>query len=197
MVAGKTPKGTRTKTRIIQSSIELINEKGFQYVTLNDICVAADVAPGTFYHYFSSTKDILKEILKIEGEDLIEYYETLKSLTPLKKLESVLTFQLDYYEKKGKEVVSQIYKAELLAGTGYSNIDELLPFQQFIASILFEGQSSGEFSSENSPKEDAILIISLLAYYSFRWITESGDTALKTIAYGHIDKMIKQVILSR
>jgi len=197
MAVGKTPKGERTKNRITEVSIKLINDQGFNKVSLSDICTAAEVAPGTFYHYFTSTNDILKEVLKVEGEELIEYYRTLDSMSALQKLEKVLIFQLNYYEKKGKEVVAEIYKAELLSGAGSSNIDKLLPFQKFLDEIITEGQISGDFSTLNSPADNAVLIMSLIAYYSFRWIQDESKMSLEQTAAGHIGNIISQVIVAR
>jgi len=196
MKAGKTPKGTRTRNRITDASIALINDKGFQNVTLNDICAAAGVAPGTFYHYFKSTNDIIKEILRIEGEELAEYYRSLADLPAPEKLRKILLFQLAYYEKKGKEVVAEIYKMELLSDSGFSNIDELLPFQKFLGEIIAEGQAAGFFSTVNSPEEDAVLLLSLLAYYSFRWIQDKSGATLKNTGGRHINNIIRQVIIA-
>lgn len=195
MTEAKTPKGKKTRERIIDSSISLINEEGFHNITLNDICRAADVAPGTFYHYFESTNDILKEVLRTEGEDLLKKYETIK-LKPALELRQLLNFQLGYFEKKGKEVVAEIYKMELQTETGFSNIDKLLPLQRLLKKIIKEGQISGEFSDRNSPENDTITLMSLIAYYSFRWIISKDGRTLKESALPHITEIIEQIIIN-
>ena len=118
MEAPKTPKGRTTRKKILDSSIRIINQKGFNNTTLNDMCEASGVAIGTFYHYFSSTQDILAEILRIEGDEMSQFFESLEAGSAVEALESMLVYQLDYFEKKGKEIVAHIYTMEISAHHG-------------------------------------------------------------------------------
>ena len=77
------------------------------------MCRASGVAIGTFYHYFSSTQDILAEILRIDGEDMSRFSESLEADPAVEALKSMLIYQLDYFEKKGKEIVAHIYTMEI------------------------------------------------------------------------------------
>lgn len=48
-----------TSERIIDCALELFKQKGFDNVTVNDICNAANITKGTFYYHFKSKDDLL------------------------------------------------------------------------------------------------------------------------------------------
>lgn len=51
-----------TRQKIIDASQQLIGEKGFLNVTVDDIATACGIAKGTLYHYFASKEDIFSYI---------------------------------------------------------------------------------------------------------------------------------------
>jgi len=56
------------KEKIISAAKELISKFGFKKTTMEDIAEKVRMAKATLYHYFKSKEDILREIIKREGE---------------------------------------------------------------------------------------------------------------------------------
>jgi TetR/AcrR family fatty acid metabolism transcriptional regulator len=50
-----------TRRKIFNTAAQLITEKGFDNVTVEEICKQSGVAKGLFYHYFNSKADIVIE----------------------------------------------------------------------------------------------------------------------------------------
>lgn len=50
---------TRSKKALRKALIELMEQKGFDAITVNDLCSAADLNRGTFYNHFSSKEELL------------------------------------------------------------------------------------------------------------------------------------------
>lgn len=186
MKTPKTPKGRTTKKNILDASIELINNKGFDHVTLNDICRASDVATGTFYHYFNSTQAVLLEILVMEGEEIQKYYEGLKKENPLKQLRLLLAYQIEYFEKKGKEVVARIYSMELNNRQGTARLLKALPIMNLVEKVLLEAQEAGELKPDLNINYCTMTLLSLILGYSFFWLSSEEQGTLKDISFNHL-----------
>ena len=49
----------RSRQKIIDTAMLLIEEKGYSSVTIKDICERAELSIGAFYHYFSNIAEVL------------------------------------------------------------------------------------------------------------------------------------------
>lgn len=54
-------KASETKKKIFETATMLINTKGYDQVTVSEICKAAGLAKGSFYVHYSSKEDIVRE----------------------------------------------------------------------------------------------------------------------------------------
>ena len=54
-----TPKGEETRRRILESALDLFQERGFAETTMRDIARMASVATGAAYYYFPSKESIV------------------------------------------------------------------------------------------------------------------------------------------
>lgn len=52
-----------SKKRITEHAVRLFRERGYENVSVNDICKAAGIARSTFYLTFSGKKDIIEKML--------------------------------------------------------------------------------------------------------------------------------------
>lgn len=60
------PQGAQTRRRLLKAAKALFLLKGFAAVTVDDICLAADVSKGGFYHHFSDKESIFLEVASEE-----------------------------------------------------------------------------------------------------------------------------------
>lgn len=68
-------KSERTRNRLKESLVKLCIEKGYNNVTVGDICTQAETYRSTFYRYYDTKDDMLREIEH-------EYIEETRKLTP-------------------------------------------------------------------------------------------------------------------
>ncbi len=66
----KTSRGERTRHRILDAAQSEIGSRGFAETSIGDIARAAGVAQGTFYVYFRSKEDVLRDLVLRMGRRL-------------------------------------------------------------------------------------------------------------------------------
>ncbi|MFL5352822.1 TetR/AcrR family transcriptional regulator [Archangium sp.] len=65
-----TPRGQRTRQRLLQAAETVFGEKGYEHASIADITRAAEVALGTFYVYFPDKQSIFVEVVDELGARL-------------------------------------------------------------------------------------------------------------------------------
>jgi len=58
----------QTKDKVYQVAIELFETKGFENITVDEICKVANVSTGTFYNVFKSKYEILDRIFELADD---------------------------------------------------------------------------------------------------------------------------------
>lgn len=62
-------KSEQKKQLILERARKVFSEKGFKAVTMKDIVEAAEISRGGLYLYFSDTKEIFLEVMKMETQE--------------------------------------------------------------------------------------------------------------------------------
>ena len=66
--------GKDTKTRIKEIGLKLFQERGFENVTINEICEQSGVNKHTFYYYFKSKDELLKDYYELPYDIGTKYF---------------------------------------------------------------------------------------------------------------------------
>ena len=66
-----TPKGARTRARIVEKAAALIHERGVAATTLEDVKVAADVSGSQLYHYFPDKNDLVQAVIDYQADAIV------------------------------------------------------------------------------------------------------------------------------
>ena len=66
-----TPKGARTRARIVEEAAALIHERGVAGTTLEDVKVAADVSGSQMYHYFPDKNELLQAVIDYQADTIV------------------------------------------------------------------------------------------------------------------------------
>jgi AcrR family transcriptional regulator len=70
-----TPKGERTRARIIDAAARLIYERGAAGTTLEDVRAAADVSGSQLYHYFADKEDLVQAVISRQADVIVANQE--------------------------------------------------------------------------------------------------------------------------
>ena len=72
-----------TKNKIFETAVTLIKSKGYNNVTVSEICQTAGLAKGSFYVHYNSKEDIVRESYYADmGTYICTHYNEFYSLQP-------------------------------------------------------------------------------------------------------------------
>ncbi|MGD0687419.1 MAG: TetR/AcrR family transcriptional regulator [Streptosporangiaceae bacterium] len=66
-----TPKGARTRARIVEEAAALIHEHGVEGTTLEDVKVAAEVSGSQMYHYFPDKNELVQAVIDYQAAAIV------------------------------------------------------------------------------------------------------------------------------
>src|SRR5271170_6224359 len=67
-----TPKGERTRARIVEKAAVLIHERGVAATTLEDVKVAAEVSGSQMYHYFPDKHELVQAVIDFQADAIVK-----------------------------------------------------------------------------------------------------------------------------
>src|SRR5271165_6880377 len=66
-----TPKGERTRARIVEAAAALIHERGVAATTLEHVKVAAEVSGSQMYHYFANKNELVQAVIDYQADSIV------------------------------------------------------------------------------------------------------------------------------
>ena len=137
------------------AAIKLFFEKGYDEVTIDDICAAVGVTKGAFYSHFKSKFDVVVEMVLI----LDEYYRTelLPQVAELDSgLEKILTFVrllIGHMKKLGKDAIRTVYYLQIGSTEITGIMTDRRVLYKIIQQLVVEAQDSGDLRDDLSSNE--------------------------------------------
>jgi len=148
---------TAFRTReILDAARRLLEQRGLEAMTMEEIAAVAGVAKGTLYLYFQNKDDLIQALITQVGENMIRDVEA--SLegpgTPPEKLTRMVSVLLEYLHRE--RLLFPIYARELLRGEResregfrgrYQELEE--QFVNLVTRLFAEGIAAGQFIPAN------------------------------------------------
>jgi len=182
----------RTKHHIYETARDLIIKKGFDNVTIDEICRTAKISKGLFYHYFNS-KD---EIIILEGYSECDHYfdtevrNNLKKENHLERMIEFIDYQILYADNLGIELITQAYKSQIQYGNiFFTSEGRTLP--SILKDIIVEGQNRKEITSELDPDYITNYILRFSRGLIYDWCLHDGSYNLKESAHEALERLVQ------
>lgn len=143
------------ETLILQAAQDVLVEKGFHEMSMDEIAARVGIAKGTVYLHFPSKEDLLTALFERDISFLMNEVKTTMAVesTPRARLEAVLQLLYGEFFNKRIQTLYMIYNsAELrklfedrrLTGCMQESWRQLT---DRVAALLDEGKAAGEFDS--------------------------------------------------
>lgn len=174
---------TNRKDEIFETAIRLFREKGYDHVSVQDICTACDMTKKAFYYHFSAKSEVIlqyfymlhtdfdwERLKKEEQAGAADYPELLwqyehASIVSGKKLGVDLMKVLYFLSlNQGNNILTPF-----LAGSHKNPLDQ----SEYIA-MIERGQACGQISKRHSAQEMLEVMFSAVIGIEFHWAISGG-----------------------
>jgi AcrR family transcriptional regulator len=162
-------KKERTRADIYQAAMNLFLRRGFDAVTIEEICDEADVARGTFFLHFATKESLLAEYGQRINEELAAMLKNYRGnatgalRAAFKMLASAAARHPDVVQLLVREVLMQ----PMLLTRHDEQAQDLV---MLLAAVIRRGQSSGEFRRRVEPTVAALAACASFFAFVYEWV---------------------------
>ncbi len=179
---------------IVENARRLFAHKGYESVTVDDICDAANVGKSTFYNLFSSKEDLLMIATIEERNQYIKerfVFDDSQSLEA--QFDAFWRLNFEYNCKIGASRTRLEYKSYLLAGDELPTNDHF--YQDCLIRLIERGQKEGVISKKMRSEEVFFLLTDCLIGCLIGWaIREDNNNGLTTYLHEQAIRFLTQSI---
>ncbi|WP_165395227.1 TetR/AcrR family transcriptional regulator [Flagellimonas allohymeniacidonis] len=157
----------QTLKHILDVGMQLMLEKGYNKLGINEVLDTAEIPKGSFYYYFKSKEDFGLKVIQYYSANTLQFVKQHledKSKDPRARL-------IDFFEGMKPIYQEKAYKEGCLLGNcslelsdqaeSFRNLvsNELNQWQSAIEACITEGQKSGSIKSGETAKDLANFIL--------------------------------------
>lgn len=164
----------QTQKKLMDSVIHLAQEKNYDNITVQEICAAAGVSTGSFYHQFRSKDELVHEAYQnIDWLLTKEFVAEYNLLPPLQALDRLLQLYISYVQDKIGLIIAQYYQV-LLKNPNVPRYDPNRPYCREIRRILTQGIQEQVIDSQYKPEYLTWSVMRLVRGLLFDWVIQGG-----------------------
>ena len=195
MRGAKTMVKQTVKQRIIETSLDLFQQKGYHGVSVDEIVETAGTSKGGFYHNFKSKDALLYEIHDVfisyvlkETKAAYERYDR-----PIEKISAMLyafTSVFDLYQRH----ITVFYDESAYLRHDYKIIinEKRTEYRKLIERVIEEGKKSGHFRENISTTITTMAIIGLVNW-TYKWYKQNGKLTMEQITVYFNDIILRGI----
>ena len=182
----KTPRQIKTqlvKENILKATTQLIKKYGIEFVTVSNICKAANVSTGSFYHHFGNKDELLAYYLIEAFKDHFSAFEKINSDDPVANVLLCYEIYNQFLLNQGFEFIKNYYTTNnkgLYSHSNHSSAARLrVPLTSKIHSFFLDGIHKG-FINQDCDIKNLMYDLSVIEKgVIFDWCLSEGEYDLK------------------
>ena len=184
-LAPKTSRGELTRQKILDAAEREIGQKGFAEASVSTITAEAAVAQGTFYLYFRSKEDVLRELVLRMGRRLRRHL-TLATAEATSRLEAERAGLLAFLEfaRANPNLYRVVEESQFVDPSAYRRYYE--DFARNYRSALVAAEGAGEIRPGNAEVR-AWALMGLAVMLGHRYGVWETNVPLKPVADAAFD----------
>lgn len=172
-----------TRQKLTNSIMVLMNTTSYHQLTVDQLCQHAGVSKGTFYHYFTSKRDILTHICRNANARIISELSFDDTLSAQELFNQYLQVIAQATYREGYAAEARMLIALLTSGHSESSNDSIQPQVDYVMRILTHGQTRGEIPSGVDLKQLNLLITAAIQGFVTMWSISQGTIDLNNMLH--------------
>lgn len=171
---------TKNAKQIIEAAVKLFRERGYENVSVNDICKAAGVARSTFYLTFSGKKDIIDKILSDVRLDRDEFFgDFIAAENDFERMWILCCRYLAVASSFGPEMTGTLFRLELMGELDV--MDAVHTVDEWFVKMTKNAQKAGVIKNTQPPEVLAPMGVNSAYYTTYEWCKRKGAFNLKQV----------------
>lgn len=168
-----------TKKQILLCYLDMIREKSADEIKVSELCRKANVSVGTYYYYYKSKDNIIRDIYYHIDDRFNEVYQTLTAGSYVDRILEYITHTGDeaqnYY---GLRATTTIYQLQMNV-EGSFFLDTSRPFSQNLSDLLTKAIKAGELQESLDIHSTVLDLLSIFRGTVYSWCLLKGELDIK------------------
>lgn len=184
-----------TRRRILDAAMQLMANKAYDDVRIEDICLAADVANATFFLHFPNKSALVLAFNDEVAAKITEQLDGAGSAAAerLKKLLEIYLAEWAIHSHLMRQIVLEFISQPAWGAT----FNEVSPgLLGLVAATIADGQKRGEFTKEIAAETAGLALVAAWNAIAITW-AKTGDTKQATAAHRQTLDVFLQGLLAR
>lgn len=185
-------KKQRTADDLLDAALQLFNDRGYDEVTVEEICELAEVSRATFFRYYGSKAGLVTEINRRLADQVREQLAAMPDATATDRLFAVQALLGAAWSMSGPAVRAIALDFAHVATSGAAPTPSPYPeLLDVVTEIISDGQRSGEFGKGRDPEFVASTIGGLLGGITMYWLASGlNEGELTNAMHDALDLLI-------
>jgi AcrR family transcriptional regulator len=189
-----------TKKSIFETAVRLINEFGYQNISVSQICDKVGIAKGTFYVHYKSKEDIIRESYYLSMEDFIlpkyeKFVQENPDSTIKQRMMCFLMLELEFTQYAGYELTCLAYitnMSECIPGP--SRHFERRTFTKILKQLIDQGAAEQIFDPSLTDQEIFLYLESFIRGLMASWCFSNHNFDIAEKGCKFVEKFIGNII---
>ncbi|MBN2027430.1 MAG: TetR/AcrR family transcriptional regulator [Actinobacteria bacterium] len=170
-------KGMQTRQAIFETAIALFAKRGYDKVTIDDICEKVGVTKGAFYNHFKSKDQIILEEFMRMDEHYAKVAQDISAMQSAREKLRVFNREaIKLMSDLGVTMMKVVYHSQIAPNMRKPYLMDSKRFLYRITNELIrEGQKNGEIRDDLASEDMAIMLINCFRGQIYHWCLTNGS----------------------
>lgn len=173
-------KSKETKAKIFRAAKHILQKKGYEELSIKNICEEAGVSNGSFYHHFKTKDDLLSYYIEEQPSINPDFLETPESVQEAKDtIVYVYLNYVHYCQELGVEFMANYYTPKNQSLNPLIRTERPYPIvtvHNYLKKCMEAGIISPDAALEDITTDIRMIVIGNV----FEWCLKSGDADFET-----------------